>query len=123
MALSDQRRPCISFDAAHDISPAVVGQQISCQLCLTLAGLIAALRLRQDKIYSMLQETGEHDFSQHFPCHREKGDATTVATFCLVTFLLVYKDNVDIFSLLLKTLGGTAVNNEIVQRLMYTHCT
>ena len=40
---------------------------------------------------------GEHDFGQHFACHREKGDATTVATFISVTLLRIYEDNVGIF--------------------------
>ena len=74
-----------------------------------------ALRLRQDKINNMLEKTGEYDFSQHFACNREKGNATTVATFCSVTLLLVYKNSVGIFSLLWETLNGPAVKDKIMQ--------
>ena len=56
-----------------------------------------ALRFRQDKINYVLENTGEHDFNEHFTCYREKRNATTVATFCSVTLLLVYKNNVGIF--------------------------
>ena len=59
-----------------------------------------ALRFRQDNINHMLMKMGEHDFSQHIDCYREKGDAMTVATFSSVTRLLVYKNNVGIFPLL-----------------------
>ena len=34
MPLSDQRSPCISLDAIHNIFPAVAGQQISCHVVL-----------------------------------------------------------------------------------------
>ena len=47
-----------------------------------------ALRFRQDKINDVLEKTGEHDLSQHFACYREKGYATTVATFCSVAMLI-----------------------------------
>ena len=57
----------------------------------------------------------EHDFSQHFACYREKGDATTVATFCSVTLLLVYNNNVDIFPLLWETLSGQAIKDKMMQ--------
>ena len=74
-----------------------------------------ALRFRQDKIYNMHKKTGEHDFGQHFACHRKKGDAatvaTTVATLCSVTFLLVYSDDVCILQLL----SGPAVKDKIMQ--------
>ena len=63
----------------------------------------------------MLEKTGEHDFSYHFACNRDKGNATTVATFCSVTLLLVYKNNVGIFPLLWETLSGPAVKDEIMQ--------
>ena len=56
-----------------------------------------ALRFRQGKIYYVLEKTGEHDFSQHIACYREKGDATTVATLCSAILLLAYKNNVGIF--------------------------
>ena len=74
-----------------------------------------ALRFMQDKINYVLEKTGEHDLSQHFACNREKGNATTVATFCSVTLLLVYKNNVGIFSLLWETFSGPAVKDEIMQ--------
>ena len=74
-----------------------------------------ALRFKQDKINHVREKTGEHDFSQHFACYREKGDATTVATFCSVTILLVYKNNVGIFSLLWETFSGSAVKDKIMQ--------
>ena len=113
MPLSDQRRPRISVDVVHDIFLAVAGQQISCQLCCVHAE--PALRFRQDKINYVLEKTGEHDLSQHFACNREKGNATTVATFCSVTLLLVYKNNVGIFPLLWETFSGPAVKDEIMQ--------
>ena len=69
-----------------------------------------ALRFTQDKIYNVLKMTGEHDFSQYFASCREKGDATTVATFCSVTLLLVCKNNAGIFPLLWETLSGPAVS-------------
>ena len=65
-------------------------------------------------IYSMPQETVEHDFGQHFACHRDKGDATTFATFCSLCLLLVYKNNADIFPLLSETLGGPTVKDKIM---------
>ena len=74
-----------------------------------------ALRFRHDKINYVLEKTGEHDFSQHFACYREKGNATTVATFCSVTILLVYKNNVGIFPLLWETFSELAVNDKIMQ--------
>ena len=74
-----------------------------------------ALRFRQDKIYHVLEKTGEHDFSQNFACYREKGDATTVATFCSVSILLVYKNNVGILPLLWETISGPAVKDKIMQ--------
>ena len=73
------------------------------------------MRSRQDKINYVLEKTGEHDFSQHFACNREKGNATTVATFCSVTLLLVYKNNVGIFPLLWETFSGPAVKDKIMQ--------
>ena len=63
----------------------------------------------------MLDKTGEHDFSKHFACYREKVDATTVATFCSVTHLLVCKSNVCIFPLLRETFSGQAVRDKIMQ--------
>ena len=74
-----------------------------------------ALRFRQDKINYVLEKTGEHDFSQHFACYREKGDATTVSTFRSVTTWLVYKNNVGIFSLVWETFSGPAVKDKIMQ--------
>ena len=74
-----------------------------------------ALRFMQDKINHVLEKTGEHDFSQQFACYREKGDATTVATFCSLTLLLVYKNNVGIFSLLWETISGPAFKDKIMQ--------
>ena len=58
---------------------------------------------------------GEHDFSQHFACYREKGDVTTVATFCSVDLLLVYKNSFGIFPLQLETFSGPAVMDKIMQ--------
>ena len=72
----------------------------------------------QDKMHNMLQETGENDFGQHFACNREKGDATTVAIFCSVSFLLEYNDNVGIFPLLWEKLGVPINKDKIVQPLM-----
>ena len=69
----------------------------------------------------MLQETGEHDLSQNFSCHREKADATTVATFCLVTLLIAYKNNVGISPLLWETLGGPEVKDKIMRLLCKAH--
>ena len=60
-----------------------------------------ALKFGQDKINNVLEMTGVHGFSQHVASHREKGDVTTVATYCSVTILLVYMNNVGIFQLLL----------------------
>ena len=80
-----------------------------------------ALRFRYDKINYVLEKTGEHDLCQHCACNREKGDATTVATFCSVTNLLVNKNNVGIFSLLRETLSGTAVKDKIMQP--FVQCT
>ena len=73
------------------------------------------LRFRQDKIYSLLQETGEHDLSQHFASQREKGDATTVSTFRSVTILHVHRNNVGIFSLLWQTFSGPESKDNIMQ--------
>ena len=71
----------------------------------------------------MLQEMGEHDFSQHIACHSEKGDATTVATVCSVTLLLVCEDNVGIFSLLQATLRRPAVkDNYAASGVKHTPC-
>ena len=74
-----------------------------------------ALRFLQGKINHVLKKAGEQDFSQHFDCCREKGDATTVATFYMVTILLVCKNNVGIFPLLWETLSGPAVKDNIMQ--------
>ena len=74
-----------------------------------------ALRFRQDKINHVPEKTGEHDFSLHFACYRDKGDATTVATFCSVTLLLVHKNNGGIFSLLWETYNGPTVKDKIMQ--------
>ena len=63
----------------------------------------------------VLEKTGEHDFSQHFACYREMGDATTVATFCAVTLLLVCKNNVGIFQLMWERFSGPAVKDKIMQ--------
>ena len=49
----------------------------------------------------MFQEIGEHDIGHHFALCREKGDATTVATFCLVTNLCV-SGPTDLLSLRLR---------------------
>ena len=76
-----------------------------------------ALRFRKDKINNVLEKTDEHDFCQHYACYREKGDATTVATFCSVTILLIYKNNVGILPLLRQTLSGPAVKDKIMQNL------
>ena len=73
-----------------------------------------ALRFRQDKIYNVLRETGEHDVSQNITCHREKEDGTTVATFCSVTFLHVCKNNVGIFRWLWETLSDSTVRDIIM---------
>ena len=97
MPLSDQRRQCISLDVVHNIFLAVAGQQI-CQLCCVRVGTRNEILARQDQ--QRAPEEVEHDFSQHFACYREKGDATTLATFCSDTLLLVYKNNVDIIPLL-----------------------
>ena len=80
MLLSDQRRPSINLDVVHDIFLAFAGNnyQINCAVSTPEP----ALRFRQDKINYVLEKTGEHEFGQHFACYREKGDATTVATFC-----------------------------------------
>ena len=74
-----------------------------------------ALRFRQDNIYNVLKKMGEHDFSPHFACHCVKGDATTVVTFCSVTFSLVHMNNVGIFQFLWETLSGPAVRDKIMQ--------
>ena len=74
-----------------------------------------ALRYRQDKINNELEKTDEHDFSQHFACYREKGDATSVTTFFSVSILLVCKNNACIFLLLWETLGGPAVKDKVMQ--------
>ena len=74
-----------------------------------------ALRFRQDKTNHVLEKTGERDLGQHFACYREKVDATTVATFCSVTLLLVYMNNVGIFPLLWETFSGPAVKDKIIQ--------
>ena len=113
MPLSDQLRPYISFDAVHYISPAVARHKYHVNCVASTPG--SALRFRQDKIYNELKKTGEHDLSQHFICHRDKGDATTVAIFCSVTPLHVYKNSVGIFSLLWETLSGPAVKDKIMQ--------
>ena len=76
------------------------------------------ITLRQDKICHMLQETDERAFGQHFACHREMADATTVATFCSVTLFLLYKKNDGIFQILWETLGGPAVRKKIMLPLM-----
>ena len=78
-----------------------------------------ALRFGQDKINYVLEKTGEHDFGQHFAIFREKGDATTVATFCSVILLHMYKDNVVIFPLPWETYSGPAVKDEIMQPSVY----
>ena len=83
------------------------------------SALEPTLRFRQDKINHVLEKTGEHDFSQHFACYREKGDAT----FCSVTNLLVYKNNVGIFPLLWETCSGPAVKDEIMQPFVYSTTT
>ena len=70
-----------------------------------------ALRFRQDKINYVLEKTGEHDLSQHFACNREKGNSTTVATFCSVPLLFVNKNNVGIFPLLWVKFGRPAVKD------------
>ena len=106
MPLSDKRRPSVSLDVVHDISVAFAGQQTSCQ---------PALRFWQDKITHVLEKKGEYDFSQNFACCREKGDATTFATFCSVTNLHLFKNNVCIFPLLFETFGGPAVKDKIMQ--------
>ena len=67
-----------------------------------------ALTFRQALIYDMLQEEDEHDFGQQFACYREKRDATIVVTFCSVTLLLVYMDNVGIVPLLWETFCQTS---------------
>ena len=66
----------------------------------------------------MLQETCEQKVGQHYACHRENGDATTVATFCSVTLLLVYKNNFGIFPLLPESHGVPAVKGKILQSPM-----
>ena len=76
---------------------------------------VPALRLRQDKINYVLEKSGEHDFGQYFACYREKGDATTVATFCSFTLFLVYKINVGIFPLLWESFSRPAVDDKIMQ--------
>ena len=114
MSLSDLRRPCISLDVVHDIFLAVAPGNKYNVNCAASAPE-PALRFRQDKINHVLEKTGEHDFSQPFACYREKVDATTVATFCSVTHLLVYKNNVGIFPLLQETFSGPTLKNKIMQ--------
>ena len=82
---------------------------------------VPALRFRQDKINHVLEKTDEHDFSQHFACYREKGDATTVATFSSVTPLLVCKNNAGIFPLLWETFSGPSVKDKIMRLLCKAH--
>ena len=113
MPLSDQRRPSISLDVVHGIFLAVAGQQISCHVNCAASAPEPALTFWHDKINHVLEKTGEHDFSQH--CYREKGDATTVATFCSVTPFLVCKNNVGIFPLLWEAFSGPAVKDKIMQ--------
>ena len=117
MPLSDQRRPSICLDVVYDIFLAVAGHQIPYQLCASTPE--PTLRFRQDKINYVLEMTAEHGLSQHFDCNREKGNATTVATtvatFCSVTHLLVYKNNVGILPLLWETFSGPAVKDKIMQ--------
>ena len=103
MPLSDQRRRCISLDAVHDIFPAVAEQQLSCQFCNVHAGTHIDIQTRHDQ--QRARETSEHDISQRIACYREKGHAT----FCSITLLLVYRNNVDIFPLLRETLSAPAV--------------
>ena len=112
MPLSDQRRSSICHDAVHDIFLAVAEQQI-CQLCCVHAGTRIEIQARQ--VQPRAREDGEHDFILHFACYREKGDATTVATFCSVTLLLVCKNDVGIFSLLREALSGSAVRKKMMQ--------
>ena len=50
MPLSDQRRPSISLDVAHNIFFAVAGQQISCQLCCVRAGNRIEIQARQNQL-------------------------------------------------------------------------
>ena len=49
-------------------------------------------------MHSLLLETGEHDFDQHIAWYKKKGDSTTVATFCSVIHLPMYKDKLEVSS-------------------------
>ena len=103
----------MSLDAAHDIF-----LQSPCNIYHVICAASVqepALRFRQDEINNVLEKTGERDFSQHFACYREKGNAMTVVTFYSVTILLVYKNNVGIFQLLWETHSGPAAKDEIMQ--------
>ena len=68
----------IWLDAAHNILLPVAGTKY---IICAASSRKTSLRLMQHKVYNVLMETGRHDFGQHFACHREKGDATAVATF------------------------------------------
>ena len=111
--MSDQRRPSISLDVVHDIllAAAVNEYHVNCAASAPEPALI----FRQDKMNNVLEKTGEHDFRHHFACYGEKGDSTTVATFCSVNLLLVYKNNVGIFPLLWETISGPAHMDKIMQ--------
>ena len=76
---------------------------------------VPALKFWQDKINNVLVKTGEHDLRQHIVCYREKRDDRTVATFCSVTLLLAYKNNVGILSFMWETLSGPSVMDNVMQ--------
>ena len=94
-------------------SPAVfMAKNVNCHFNCAAYAPKTALRFRH-KIYM-------HDICQHFDCHTEKGDATTVATFCSITLLLVYKNIVGAFPLVWATLGRPAVKDKDIDHTHHT---
>ena len=118
MPLSDQQRQYISLYSVLDIFLQLTGNKyVKC----AASTLVPALRFRQGKIYYVLEMTGEHDFSHHLACYREKGDATTVVTFCSAIRLLAYKNNVGIFPCCGRHLADQQVRIKLCSLLRKIH--
>ena len=86
------------------------GQQLTCHLCCVRAGARIEIQARQ------VQQRDRKDgwaWFQPALCLLQR-ETTTVATFCSVTFLLAYMNNVGTFPLLWATLSGPAVKDKIM---------
>ena len=112
MPLPYQRRLCVSQDAARDIFQQLLGNKYYVNCAASMPE--PALRFRQDNIYNVLKETGEHDFGQHIASYKREGRCHDCCHILLSHPFTCMQNNVGIFPLLRETLSGPAVKDKIM---------